>query len=81
MPTIRCQPSTSTKSINLKGRDIRMGGSIIMPMLKSTLATTISIIRKGTYSTNPIMKAVFSSLITKAGIITVSYTHLTLPTN
>ena len=67
-PAIRCQPSTRTKSMSLKGKDIIIGGSIIIPILSRTLATTMSMIKKGTYNTNPIIKAVFSSLMTKAGM-------------
>ncbi len=55
---IRFHPSTRTNSINLNGRDIMTGGSIIIPMLNSTLATTMSMIRKGTNNTNPIINAV-----------------------
>ena len=47
-----------------------IGGSIIIPILRRTLATTISIIKKGTYKTNPIIKAVLSSLMTNAGMRT-----------
>jgi hypothetical protein len=47
-PTIRCHPSASTKIISLKGRDTIIGGSIIIPMDKRTLATTMSIIKNGT---------------------------------
>jgi hypothetical protein len=47
-PTIKYQPSVSTNIINLNGNDTITGGSIIMPMESSTLATTISIIKKGT---------------------------------
>jgi hypothetical protein len=36
---IRLQPSTSTNSMSLKGIEIIMGESIIMPMDMSTLAT------------------------------------------
>src|SRR3989339_885183 len=46
-PQIKCQPSTRTKSISLKGKDIMTGGSIIIPMARSTEATTISMTRKG----------------------------------
>ena len=45
--TIRCQPSIMTKSRILKGSEMVTGGSIIMPMLISVLATTMSMIRKG----------------------------------
>lgn len=46
-PTIRYQPSTSTKSISLNGIEIITGGNIIMPMLISTEAITMSTTRKG----------------------------------
>ena len=48
------------------------GGSIIIPILISTEETTISTTKNGKNSKNPISKAVFISLIIKAGIITVS---------
>jgi hypothetical protein len=69
---IRFQPSTSTNSRSLKGSDIMTGGSIIIPIERSMLATTISIIRKGMKIRNPISKAVFNSLIAKAGTTTLS---------
>ncbi|MBU3982275.1 MAG: hypothetical protein KJ985_02065, partial [Proteobacteria bacterium] len=37
-PTIRYQPSTSTKSNSLKGRETITGGSIIMPMASILLS-------------------------------------------
>jgi len=46
-PTRRYQPSTRTKSRSLNGREMSTGGSIIMPMERRTLATTMSRIRKG----------------------------------
>jgi hypothetical protein len=46
-PRIRLQPSTKTNNINLKGIEIIMGDSIIMPMDMSTLATIKSITTKG----------------------------------
>lgn len=45
-----------------------MGGSIIIPMLMRTLATTISMMRKGMNSMNPISNAVRNSEITNAGM-------------
>jgi hypothetical protein len=46
------------------------GGIIIMPMLMSTVATTMSIRMKGTKMRKPIWKAVRSSLMMKAGMTT-----------
>src|SRR5664279_535643 len=66
-PMIKYQPSTSTNSSTLKGREIVTGGSIIMPMLSRMLATTMSTTRKGRKIMKPISKAVFSSLMRKAG--------------
>ncbi len=43
----RCQPSTMTKSRILNGSDIIVGGSIIMPMDMSVLATIISMTMNG----------------------------------
>ncbi|SHI05440.1 hypothetical protein SAMN02745941_01761 [Clostridium intestinale DSM 6191] len=50
------------------------GGSINIPIDISTEATTISIIKNGKNIKNPIVNAVFNSLITKAGITTYSGT-------
>ena len=44
------------------------GGIIIMPMLINTVATTMSMRMKGTKIRKPIVKAVRSSLMMKAGI-------------
>jgi hypothetical protein len=46
-PTIKYHPSANTKSSNLNGKLIITGGTIIIPIDKSTLATTISSIKKG----------------------------------
>jgi hypothetical protein len=46
-PTSRFQPSTSTNNISLKGNETMKGGSIIIPMDRRTLATTMSMIKKG----------------------------------
>ena len=46
--TISDQPSTSTNSNNFSGSEIVIGGIIIMPMLISTVATTMSIRMNGT---------------------------------
>lgn len=43
------------------------GGSIIIPMLINTEATTMSIIKNGTKIKNPISNARRNSLIIKAG--------------
>ena len=72
LPATSRQPSTSTKKISLNGRLTTTGGSIIMPMLISTLATTRSMTRKGTNSRKPISNARFSSEIMKAGVTTRS---------
>ena len=44
---IRAQPSASTNSRILKGMEIVVGGSIIIPILIKVDATTISITIKG----------------------------------
>src|SRR5512135_1663871 len=62
-PATRRQPSTSTKKISLNGRLTTTGGSIIMPMLMRTLATTRSMTRNGTNSRKPISKPRLSSEI------------------
>ena len=71
-PMSRFQPSTSTNSISLNGSEISTGESIIMPMDMSTLATTMSMMRKGMKIMKPIWNAVFSSLVTNAGTTTFS---------
>src|SRR6185369_188146 len=71
-PINRFHPSASTNSISLNGREISTGDSIIMPMDISTLATTMSMIKKGMKIMKPIWKAVFNSLVTKAGTTTFS---------
>ena len=53
-PTNKFQPSASTKSISLNGKETSTGESIIMPSDISTLATTISITKKGIKIMNPI---------------------------
>ena len=52
----------------LNGRDTITGDIIIMPIDISTLATTMSMMRKGMKTMKPIWKAVFSSEVTKAGM-------------
>jgi len=54
----------------LNGREMKTGGSIIMPMLISVDATTRSMIRNGRKIRNPIWNAVLSSEIVQAGIRT-----------
>ena len=51
---INAQPSTSTNNINLKGREIIIGESIIIPIDINTLATTRSITTKGMKIRKPI---------------------------
>ena len=69
---IRFQPSTMTNSISLNGSRTSIGDSIIIPMAIGMLATTGSMTRKGQNSMKPIWNAVWSSLVTKAGISTHS---------
>ena len=57
LPATSRQPSTSTKKISLNGKETTLGGSIIMPRPISTLATTMSMIRNGRNSRNPISNA------------------------
>ena len=47
------------------------GGSIIIPIAMSVLATTMSMTRNGMKIMNPIWNAVFNSLIAYAGTMTV----------
>ena len=67
-PTTRFQPSTSTKIISLRGSEIMMGGTTIMPIDNNVDATTMSMTRNGRNSMKPIMKAVRSSLSMYAGV-------------
>jgi hypothetical protein len=69
--TIRFHPSTIMNNNSLKGRDMDTGGSMNIPIDISMLETTISITIKGIKIRKPISKAVFSSLITNAGIKTI----------
>jgi hypothetical protein len=73
-PSNRFQPSASTNSMSLKGSATSTGLSIIMPRLISTLATIMSMIRKGMKIRKPIWNALLSSLVTKAGTSTRSGT-------
>ena len=57
---MRVQPSIITKRRILKGRDTRVGGSIIIPIDINVAETTKSMMRKGTKMTNPMMKALWS---------------------
>ena len=59
----RFQPSTRTNSRILNGSEMKIGGSIIMPMHISVDATTRSMIRNGRKIRNPIWNAVLSSEI------------------
>ena len=52
--TTKYHPSTSTNNNILNGNEIITGGSIIIPIDISTLATTISITKKGIKIINPI---------------------------
>lgn len=47
LPMIKVQPSTNTNSISLKGIEIIMGDSIIIPIDIKTLATTKSMTING----------------------------------
>ena len=50
----RSQPSTSTNSSILKGSEMKVGGSMIMPMLISVEETIRSMIKNGRKIKNPI---------------------------
>src|SRR6478752_8829368 len=69
-PQIRFQPSTRMNRRILNGREMKTGGSIIMPIDMSVLETTRSMIRKGRKIKKPIWKAVLSSEMMNAGIST-----------
>ena len=61
------QPSTKTKSSNLKGSEISIGESIIMPSDIKIDAITISITKNGKKIRKPISKAVLSSEVINEG--------------
>ena len=63
-PMSRFQPSASTNSMILNGSEMTAGDTIIIPIDISTLATTMSMMRKGMNTTKPIWNAVFNSLVT-----------------
>ncbi len=50
----KSQPSTSTNSRLLKGREMKVGGSMIIPMLIKVEETIRSMIRKGRKIKKPI---------------------------
>ena len=64
------QPSTKTNSSNLKGSEINIGESIIIPSDISIEEITMSITKNGKNMRNPIWKAVFNSDVMNAGSIT-----------
>ncbi len=68
--TVSVQPSTSTNSSSLNGREMTRGESIIMPIAISTDETTRSMIKNGMNSMAPIWNAVFSSDSTNAASLT-----------
>lgn len=57
LPAMSDHPSATTKNASLKGKDTIAGGTIIMPILISTAATTRSIIRNGRKIRNPTWNA------------------------
>src|SRR4051794_1132249 len=69
-PVIRFQPSTRTNSRILNGREMKTGGSIIIPIDISVEETTRSMIRNGRKIRKPIWKAVLSSEMMNDGIRT-----------
>ena len=69
---MRIHPSAKTNNISLKGMEIIIGESIIMPMDIKPLATIRSIITNGIYIRNPIVKAVFNSDVMNDGISPLS---------
>jgi hypothetical protein len=73
---IRPQPSTTTKSSNLNGRDTIVGGTIIMPIAIKAALTNMSSTRNGMKTTRPMMNALFSSERTNAGMSVVRLTSL-----
>ena len=64
--------------MSLKGSATITGESIIIPRLISTLATIMSMTRKGMKIRKPIWNALFSSLVTKAGTSTLKGTSALL---
>ena len=66
-PIVMAQPSTSTNNKSLKGREINIGESIIIPNDIKIEAITISITKNGKKIRKPISNAVFNSEVMKAG--------------
>lgn len=60
----RFQPSTKTNSIILNGSAIIIGDTITIPIDIKIVAITMSIIRNGINTKNPIWNAVLISLMT-----------------
>ncbi len=54
VPITNDQPSINTNNINLNGNEIIIGDNIIIPIDIKTLATTMSIIKKGIKIRKPI---------------------------
>ena len=55
------QPSTMTKSKSLKGRETTLGESMLIPMARRMLATTMSTTRKGRKMRKPMRKPFLSN--------------------
>ena len=77
----RFQPSTRMNSRILNGREMKTGGSIIMPIDINVDETTRSMIRNGRKIRKPIWKAVLSSEMMNAGIRTCVGTSLRVLTS
>ena len=67
LPASSVQPSIKTKNRTLKGSDMTVGGSIIMPIDMVTVATTMSITRNGRAIRKPISDHLRNSEIMNAG--------------
>ena len=65
LPARKIHPHVQT--LEAEGTEMVVGGKNIIPILTSTLETTTSMMRKGRKMIKPNWKAVFSSLMTKAG--------------
>src|SRR3546814_574386 len=77
--TSLAQPSISTNKSSLKGSEIVVGDSIIMPSASRMLATTMSITRNGRKIRKPIWNAAVSSLTVNAGTTTRKWSAVISP--
>jgi hypothetical protein len=67
---MRNHPSTSTNSRSLKGSEMTLGESMLIPIASRMFAITMSMMTNGMKTRNPTSNASFNWLVTNAGMIT-----------